>query len=137
MTDATNEILELAISMKWTAERIIDLTRNAGGTSSRPAASSTSGPVFPNYGRSKNAPVSGASMNDLDYYASGCRKSIADPAKSRWHDKERVLLAAIESEIARQGGTAPVTGGGGAPDFSGTDDDLPFIVDDTFREALR
>ena len=55
-----------------------------------------------------------------------------DPAKSRWHEKERVLLAAIEAEIARQ------TGGDGGGDFGSgsgeyeegapayTDDDIPF-----------
>ena len=43
-------------------------------------------------------------MSDLEYYAAGCRRSLDDPAKSRWHDTERVRLAAIEREIARQKG---------------------------------
>jgi hypothetical protein len=45
-------------------------------------------------------------MQDLEYYASGSRRSLADPGKARWHDKERQLLAAIEAEIARQGGAS-------------------------------
>ena len=62
------------------------------------------GLVFPPYGRRKGAPVVGASMGDLEFYASGCRRTLGDPAKSRWHDKERQLLAAIEAEIGRQSG---------------------------------
>lgn len=60
--------------------------------------------TFPNYGRSKGAPIAGATRDDLDYYAAGAKRSIADPAKERWHAKERALLAAIEAEVARQGG---------------------------------
>lgn len=72
-------------------------------TAPRPAAAPTaSGAVFPPYGRSKGSPIYGASAGDLEYYAEGARRSLADPAKSRWHDKERALLAAIESEIDRQ-----------------------------------
>ncbi len=70
--------------------------------------------VFPPYGRSKGMPVRGGSMQDLEYYANGCKRTLNDPSKSRWHDKERVLLAAIEAEIARQGG-----GGGGDSGDSG------------------
>jgi hypothetical protein len=86
------------------------------------------GMVFPPYGRSKGAPIAGASIKDLEFYASGCRRTLDDPGKSRWHDKERVLLAAIEAELARQG--AGDEGGGfldqdeGPPAF--TDDDVPF-----------
>lgn len=68
------------------------------------APASPGGAVFPPYGRSKGKPVSGATMEDLEYYAAGCRRTLGDPAKSRWHDKERVLLAAIEAEMARHGG---------------------------------
>ncbi|MBZ4334688.1 hypothetical protein [Corallococcus sp. AS-1-12] len=77
------------------------------------------GTLLPNYGRSKGAPVYGASLQDLEFYANGARRSLADPSKSRWHDKERQLLAAIEAEIARQrgegggGGEPPARGGGG------------------------
>lgn len=65
------------------------------------------GAVFPNYGRSKGQPVAGASLQDLEFYANGCRRTLADPGKARWHDKERALLASIEAEIARQGGGGP------------------------------
>lgn len=56
--------------------------------------------VFPPYGRSKGQPVKSATMQDLEYYANGCRRTLNDPGKSRWHDKERVLLNTIEREIA-------------------------------------
>lgn len=84
-----------------------------------------SGMVFPPYGRSKGMPVTGASMQDLEFYANGCRRTLADPGKARWHDKERVLLAAIEAEIARQQG-----GGGGSDDPGPDDSHIPPPSDD-------
>jgi hypothetical protein len=80
------------------------------------------GEVFPPYGRSKGMPIRGASMGDLEFYANGSRRSLNDPGKSRFHDKEKLLLAAIEAEIARQKG-----GGGGdnEPPPPG-DEDAPF-----------
>lgn len=95
---------------------------------SRPPPSDAGGMVFPPYGRSKGMPIAGASMQDLEFYANGCRRTLADPGKARWHDKERTLLAAIEAEMARQQGG----GGGGSdgPDDSHipppSDDDAPF-----------
>jgi hypothetical protein len=95
----------------------------------RPAAAPSGGDgmVFPPYGRSKGAPIVGASMNDLEFYMSGCKRTLSDPAKSRWHDKERTLLAAIEAEIARQTGgevAAPWDDGEQPPPYS--DEDIPF-----------
>ncbi len=87
------------------------------------------GMVFPPYGRSKGMPVRGGSMQDLEYYASGCKRTLNDPSKSRWHDKERVLLAAIEAEIARQGGGGADLGSGpGGPGEPPphSDEDAPF-----------
>lgn len=98
------------------------------------APSGDRGLVFPPYGRSKGAPIVGASVQDLEFYMSGSRRSLDDPSKSRWHDKERVLLAAMEAELARQRGG----GGGGGSDGGGSDfpppddydapsdDDIPF-----------
>jgi hypothetical protein len=96
------------------------------------------GMVFPPYGRSKGLPVAGAAVSDLEFYMSGCQRTLGDPAKARWHDKERVLLAAIEAELARQRGDAggnkydDERAGGSAPpddDFAPpphSDDDIPF-----------
>lgn len=72
------------------------------------------GMVFPPYGRSKGAPIAGASVQDLEFYISGSRRSLDDPSKSRWHDKERVLLAAMEAELARRTGEG---GSGGSPSY--------------------
>jgi hypothetical protein len=66
-----------------------------------PVASIASGAVFPNYGRSKGMPVAGASEQDLAFYAAGCRRTLEDESKARWHEKERALLAAIEAELAK------------------------------------
>ncbi len=81
-----------------------------------------SGGVFPNYGRSKGMPIKGASMQDLEFYKNGAKRTLSDPGKARFHDKERQLLAQIDAEIARQGG-----GGGGddEPPPPG-DEDAPF-----------
>lgn len=62
------------------------------------------GVAFPNYGRLKGAPVRGAPIQDLEFYANGARRTLADPAKANFHNKERLLLAAIEAEISRQRG---------------------------------
>ena len=90
-------------------------------TATHAPASTSGGATLPNYGRRKGEPIHGCPVADLEYYASGCRRSLDDAGKARWHDKERALLAAIEAEIARQ------SGGGSAP-APGTDslDDLPF-----------
>ncbi len=90
-------------------------------TSAAPIGSSATGMVFPPYGRSKGVPIAGASLQDLEFYASGCRRTLSDAAKSRWHDKERVLLAAIEAELARQQGLPPL-----AEPPPPSDDEIPF-----------
>lgn len=89
-----------------------------------PPPPSDGGMVFPPYGRSKGAPIAGASIQDLEFYASGCRRTLGDPAKSRWHDKERQLLAAIEAELAGQG--AGGGGGGGRSSSRRMDEPPPF-----------
>lgn len=113
--------------------------RSMGGGASGGGGGGDGG-TFPNYGRSKGGPIRGATMQDLEYYANGARRSLADPSKSRWHDKERALLASIEAEIARQRGGDGGGGGGGDEYRSGgsssgmgdneppphTDDDIPF-----------
>ena len=63
--------------------------------------------VFPPYGRSRGMAIRGASAQDLEFYATGARRTLADPGKARFHDKERALLGAIEAEQARQGGGEP------------------------------
>jgi hypothetical protein len=84
----------------------------------------TSGGVLPNYGRSKGMPVRGASLQDLEFYLNGAKRTLSDPSKARFHDKERQLMAQLEAEIARQGGK---TGGDDdGPPPPGDDDAPPF-----------
>lgn len=87
---------------------------HAPSQSSQPQrAASGGGPTtLPNYGRAKGHPIAGASDDDLEFYANGARRSIADPAKERFHAQERALLAAIEAEQARRRGD----GSYGGPD---------------------
>lgn len=114
-------------------------SRSSGAPPSH-APSRGDGMVLPPYGRSKGAPIAGASISDLEYYIQGSRRSLDDPSKARWHDKERVLLAAMEAELQRQqgggargedrsrgGGTDAFDPGGFDPDsVPYSDDDIPF-----------
>ncbi|GMU59067.1 MAG: hypothetical protein AMXMBFR34_08300 [Myxococcaceae bacterium] len=103
-------------------------SRAAPGKSAAPRSAGGGSAVFPNYGRSKGQPIAGASMQDLEFYANGARRTLNDPGKARFHDKERGLLAAIEAEMARQGGTGdegpPPPGDSDAPPPN--DEDAPF-----------
>ncbi|RYZ37364.1 MAG: hypothetical protein EOO71_28235, partial [Myxococcaceae bacterium] len=91
------------LSMSATPVAAAPAARRAAPAAGAPAGGGGGdGMTLPNYGRSKGAPVYGASLQDLEFYANGARRSLADPSKSRWHDKERQLLASIETEIARQ-----------------------------------
>lgn len=94
------------------------------------APSGDRGMVFPPYGRSKGAPIAGASVQDLEYYISGSRRSLDDPSKSRWHDKERVLLAAMEAELARQRGGSGGGSGRDEPPPDDYDDGAPAYAED-------
>ncbi len=89
--------------------------------------------VFPNYGRLKGAPIHGAPLQDLEYYANGARKSLADASKAKWHDKERALLAQIEAEMASQRAAVAAAGEDASPYVDNSeepplpsDDDRPF-----------
>jgi hypothetical protein len=104
-------------------ELSIGATADTAPARRAPAATAgDGGMVFPPYGRSKGMPIAGASIQDLEFYISGSRRTLDDPAKSRWHDKERVLLATLEAELARQhGGVA----GHDASAHDGDYDDIP------------
>ncbi len=86
-----------------------------------PSGGGAEGMVLPNYGRSKGMPIRGASRQDLEFYANGARRTLADPGKARFHDKERGLLQAIEAELARQQGGPPAD----EPPPPGDDDFIP------------
>ena len=100
--------------------------RGTGSSAPRPPPpGGGNGMLLPNYGRSKGQPIVGASLQDLEFYANGSRRSLADPSKARFHDKEKLMLAALEAEIARQRGGSPE-----APPSDDVpppgDDDAPF-----------
>ncbi len=120
--EATAELLALMREMREEMRAgFAALSGSAAGNVAPRGGNAAGGARFGNYGRNKGGPVGGASMADLEYYGGGCRRSLADPAKSRFHDSERKLLAAIEAEIARQGGAPPEDSG-----FAGTPfDDRP------------
>lgn len=125
-------------------EMFLGEARPAPAPAARPAPSGALPTNFPNYGRGKNGPIAGASQEDLDYYAAGCRRTLADQNKARWHDTERALLDAIVAEQARQGSSGQSSAAAPRPTFMGapmrtpmfrdeppgpTDDDIPFPPD--------
>lgn len=81
------------------AARAYTAAYEAQRAAAKPQAPST-GAVFPPYGKTAGQPVAGASMRDLEFYRAGCVRTLADPEKARFHEKERALLAAIDAEIA-------------------------------------
>lgn len=79
-----------------------------------PQRQSSAGPlptVFPPFGGLKGQPIKGAPAKDLEYYSNAARRSLKDPSKARFHDKERANLAAYEAEMARQRGASMDDGG--------------------------
>ncbi len=83
--------------------------------------------VFPPYGRSKGMPIANAGMAELEFYANGCRRTLNDPEKARFHNKERALLAVLEAEMARQrGGGSASAGAGYDEEPPPPDDEIPF-----------
>ena len=110
---------ETEAQLKRIADAIEGIAKLYKPQTSTPARKAADGePVFPQYGRNKGGAIVGASIQDLEFYANGARRSLGDPSKERFHDKERALLAAIEAEIARQGGVSdapPPSDGGDLP----------------------
>jgi len=96
--------LELFIGSEPTGAGRAAATPSRAARDSSKAAAGSLPTVFPPYGRSKGMPIAGASRGDLDFYANGAKRSLSDPSKARFHDKEHAMLAAIEAELARQGG---------------------------------
>jgi hypothetical protein len=113
-------------AIKAIVKAAIEEARSAPtGMEPRPATRAGTPPTaFPNYGRSKGQPIAGATMGDLEYYANGARRSIADPTKAQWINKERALLAAIDAEIARQHGAPAAQQAMPAGAYDGSD--IPF-----------
>ena len=99
MTEYETQSLELA---KQQVELLKQIASAKPAPRAAPKAATNGEPVFPPYGKNAGAPILGASIQDLEFYANGARRSLGDPSKERFHDKERALLGAIEAEIARQ-----------------------------------
>lgn len=80
----------------------------AGRRTTNGSAGAHPSAFFPNYGNLKGQPIHGAPLKDLNFYANGSRRTLADASKARFHDAERALLAQIEAEIhAQQSSTSP------------------------------
>ncbi len=125
----TAAVRDLRSDLKRREARDLESAGRIPAVSSARASSgkgSGSGDVFPNYGRGKNQPIRGAAMSELEYYASGCERTLADPAKARFHDRERALLATIHAEMARQGGAPDRQVDPSPPPDFGPGDDIPF-----------
>jgi hypothetical protein len=56
------------------------------------------------FGKLKGQPPSAMSDSDIQWYMGASQRSLADPAKARFHDAERAWLAALQAEIAARSG---------------------------------
>jgi hypothetical protein len=56
----------------------------------------------------------------LSFYKRGCERTLGDPEKARFHDRERILLAAINKELGIDDGPPP------ADDAPPAADEIPF-----------
>jgi hypothetical protein len=83
---------------------------------------------LPNYGKAKGQPIADASDHDLEWYANNCEKSVNDPSKAKWRDREEAMLAALRAEQRRRGSGGGDASGGRpfAGQQYGNDDDLQF-----------
>lgn len=73
-------------------------------TRSTPASSgSSAGGVFPPFGQTKGEPIAGATERNIRFYAHAAMRTLDDPDKARFHDKERAQLALYVAELERQG----------------------------------
>lgn len=92
--------------------------------SSRGGAPSASGAVFPPFGRKKGQPIAGCDLENLEWYRGAIQRSVDDPQRANFRDKNQAVLDAIEAEIARQGGSVPER----QESYGGNrgEDDLPF-----------
>lgn len=75
-----------------------------GNAKGQPSGAPT---TLPNYGRAQGQPIAGQDAKTLTFYANGCRRSLADPDKARFHAKEKALLEAIEAELFGGSGEVP------------------------------
>jgi len=101
MTDINDRILSELQLMRVAMEKIAA----SGKPLSVGAPKTAGGPgTFPPFGNSAGQPIRGAMIKDLEFYAGSARKSIADPARSKFIVNNLTLLSTIEDEIARQGG---------------------------------
>ncbi|MBX5480642.1 MAG: hypothetical protein IRZ16_02160 [Myxococcaceae bacterium] len=54
---------------------------------------------------SRPMPAGDDPVAGLEFLADRARRVLADPKKAKWHDEQRVLLQAIEAELARKRST--------------------------------
>jgi hypothetical protein len=63
--------------------------------------------VFPPFGRKKGQPIAGCDLENLEWYRGAIQRSVDDPQRANFREKNQAVLDAIEAEIARQGGSVP------------------------------
>lgn len=83
------------------AEAACEWARAKGWREPR-AESAPGDATLPKFGRNAGQPISGTETEDLEWYAKALRKSIDDPAKSRWIAENQAVLDAIEAELERR-----------------------------------
>lgn len=77
-------------------------SRGNATPSSPPRSGGGAPTTLPNFGKSKGAPIAGAALAELEWYAQAMRESIDNPAKATFKAKNQAMLEALEAEIDRQ-----------------------------------
>lgn len=55
------------------------------------------------YGNGKGTPLKDLDDNSVSFYKSGCQRTLADPAKAKFHAKETLNLATLNAELRLRG----------------------------------
>lgn len=108
--DGFNDTAQSSASVQEKQEAVkrrlqyVDAVATPVASPPRPAASGSPVAGFGG-GKGKTAPE--LDDKQLEYYAAASRRSLGDPSKERFHERERAWLATLETEQKRRAVTAP------------------------------
>lgn len=68
----------------------------------KPRAAGQNGPSVVSFGKKKGTPLTELEDSQLTWYIDAAKKSIADPEKAKWVDRNRVDLDNLLAEVARR-----------------------------------
>lgn len=68
----------------------------------KPRAAGQNGPAVVSFGKKKGTPLTELEDSQLTWYIDAAKKSIADPEKAKWIDRNKVDLDNLLAEVARR-----------------------------------